>query len=98
MTALGCWAPIMRLRSREEAILEEAFAGVSRVAEAIASLRTKDSLRAFDAAERSYRKTAEALGYTEGQARGWAASLMVRLRAEVAAIVEATIGKLEEVA
>ncbi len=40
----------------------------------------------------------EALGYTEGQARGWAASLMVRLRAEVGALVEARIGKLEEVA
>ena len=88
----------MPLRSREEAILEEGFAGISRVAEAIASLPTKDSLRAFDAAERSYRKTAEALGYTEAQARGWAASLIVRLRAEVAALVEARVGKLDEVA
>ncbi len=84
--------------TREEAILEEAFAGISRVAEAIASLPIKDSLRAFDAAERSYRKTAEALGYTEGQACGWAASLMVRLRAEVAALVEARVSKLDEVA
>ena len=88
----------MPVRSREEAVLEEAFAGVSRVAEAIASLPAKDSLTAFDAAERSYRKTAEALGYTEGQARGWAASLMVRLRAEVAALVEVGVGKLDEVA
>ncbi len=88
----------MPLRSREEAILEEAFASILRVAEAVAFLPIKDSLRAFDAAERSYRKTAEALGYTEGQARGWAAVLMVRLRIEVAALVEARVGKLDEVA
>jgi len=88
----------MAFRSEEEAILEEASAGILRVADAIASLPTKDSLRAFEAAERSYRQTAQDLGYAEEQARGWAASLMVMLRAEVAALVEARVGKLEEVA
>jgi len=55
-------------------------------------------LRAFDAAERSYRKTAQDLGYAESQARGWAASPVVRLRAEVAALVEARVGELNDVA
>ena len=55
----------MPLRSRQEAILEEAFAGISHVAEAIASLPTKGSLRAFDAAERSFRKTAGAFRYLD---------------------------------
>ena len=59
---------IVAARSREEAILEEAFAGISRVAEVITCLPAKDSLRAFDAAERSYRKTAQDLGYAESQA------------------------------
>jgi len=89
---------IMAARSREEAILEEAFADISRVAEVIACLPAKDSLRAFDAAERSYRKTAQDLGYAESQARGWAASPVVRLRAEVAALVEARVGELNDVA
>ncbi len=88
----------MALRSREEAILEEAFAGVSRVALAIGSLAAKDRLRAFEAAERSYRKTAQDLGYAEGQARGWAASLMVRLRAEVEVLIEPRAAKLDDVA
>ena len=88
----------MAVGSREEAILQEAYVGISRVAEAIASLSDEDSLRAFDAAERSYRKTAQDLGYAEGQSRGWAASLLVRLRAEVAALVEARIGELDNVA
>jgi hypothetical protein len=82
----------------EEAVLEEAFAGILRVAEAIAFLPAEDVSRAFAAAERSYRQTAEDLGYAEGQARGWAASLMVRLRAEVAVVTAARARTLEDVA
>ena len=88
----------MASSSREEAILGLAFAGISRVAEAIACLPAEDILRAFAAAERSYRKTARDLGYPESQARGWAASLIARLRAEVAALVEAGLGELNDVA
>jgi hypothetical protein len=89
---------VMALTSREVAILEEAVAGISRVAKAVASLPARDHSRAFEAAERSYRKTARDLGYAEGHASGWAASLMVRLRAEVAALVEARAGNLDDVA
>ena len=74
--------------SREEAVLEAACAGISRVAEAVASFPVRDRSRAFEAAERSYRKTARDLGYAEGQASGRAASLTVRLCAEVAALVD----------
>jgi hypothetical protein len=77
----------MASKSNEEAILQEAVAGISRVAKAIASLPVGDRSRAFEAVERSYRETARNLGFAEGQASGWAASLVVRLRAEVAALV-----------
>lgn len=96
LTLLGVFS--MALMSEEEAILAEAVSGISRVAEAIGSLSARDCLRAFEAAERSYRKTAQDLGYTEEQASGWAASLTVMLRSEVAALVEARLTELDNVA
>lgn len=68
----------------EEQIFEAAIAGVSRVAEAIAAVPDENQVRALEAAERSYFKAALDLGYGEAQAQGWAATIMDRLRAEVA--------------
>jgi hypothetical protein len=73
----------MAPRSEDEEILEMAIDGISRVAEAIAAMPVEDRVKAFEAVERSYCETALDLGYEETQAQGWAAALMVRLRAEV---------------
>jgi hypothetical protein len=68
----------------EEAILEAAIAGVSRVAEAIAAVPDESRDKALEAAERSYFNAALDLGYGEAQAQGWAAAIVDRLRAELA--------------
>jgi len=47
-------------------------------------MSVKDKVTALKAAESSYYKTALGLGFTAGQAEGWAAMVMVRLRAEIA--------------
>jgi hypothetical protein len=73
----------MVLASEPQAVLDAAFAGINRVAEVIASLSDEDWPKAFAAAERSYAKTARDLGYSQGQAEGWATALLVRLRSEV---------------
>ena len=74
---------MMAGRPEVELVLDAAFAGVSRVAELIVSLRDEDRSKAFAAAERSYFKTCRELGYSEGQALGWASSLLMKLRSEV---------------
>jgi hypothetical protein len=66
-----------------ESVLDAAFAGVSRVAEFIVSLPEEDRQQALAAAEQSYFKTARELGYSEGQALGWASSLLTKLRSEI---------------
>lgn len=73
----------MARRAEVESVLDAAFAGVSRVADLIVSLRDEDRSKAFAAAERSYFKTCRELGYSEGQALGWASSLLMKLRSEV---------------
>jgi len=88
----------MPLKFKEEAILEAAYVGISRVAGVIVSLPAEDRLTAFSAAERSYCKTVQDMGYGEAQARVWAASLTVRLRTEVSELVEAQLSKLHNVA
>ncbi len=66
-----------------ETVLDAAVAGVSRVAELIASLPDEDRQKAFDAAGRSYFRTAVELGYSEEQALGWSLSLLTKLRSEI---------------
>ena len=54
--------------------------GLPKLAEVIAGLPEEKRRRAFDAAEKSYVKTACELGYAEADARAWAAAVMFRLR------------------
>jgi hypothetical protein len=69
--------------SEREEILEAAIAGIPQVAQTIADLPVEDSERAFAAAERSYQKTAESLGYEEPVAHHWVLAVMARLRQDV---------------
>ena len=69
---------------KREEVLESAIGGISRVAEAIAAIRSEDRAKALDAAERSYRQTALDLGYREAVAQEWTAAVMFRLRTELA--------------
>ncbi len=67
----------------EEETLEAALAGIPRVAEAISAMPVEDMAKALEAAEHSYYQTALDLGYGEAQAKGWAATIMVRLLEEL---------------
>ncbi len=74
----------MAAGSQEERTLEAALAGIPRVADAIAAMSSAgDVAKALEAVARSYCNTASALGYADGQAQGWAATVMVRLREEL---------------
>jgi hypothetical protein len=66
-----------------EKVLESAVAGISQVAQVIAGLPVEQRENALNAAERSYRQTAQDLGYEEAAARAWAAAVMFRLRTDV---------------
>ncbi len=85
----------MKSKLKHEVTLEEAAAGVTRVARAIVGIPAKHRQNALGAVERSYRKTATDLGFVEGQAQGWAAAIMVSLRAELEErLLAAAIAKL----
>ena len=68
---------------KEEEVLEAAIIGLPRVAQAIAQMPEENRTTALKAAERSYCQTAADLGYGAGQANGWAATVMARLRGEI---------------
>lgn len=70
--------------SEEEKILEAAVAGISRVAEAVASIPEKARAKALAAVESTYRQTMLDLGYEEGPAKSWVSAMMLRLQAKVA--------------
>ncbi len=72
-----------KILSNNEEILDAIIAGLSEVARIVAAMPAKDVEKALKAAESSYRKSALTLGYSEGQAEGWVATVMVALRAEV---------------
>ena len=74
---------MMTAISKDEEVLETAIAGLSRVAQAIASMPADDRARALEAAERSYHRTALDLGQNESEAQAWVAAVMARLRAEI---------------
>ncbi len=66
-----------------EKVLEAAFAGIPRVAQAIAETPAEQRAKALEAAERSYRQTVQDLGYEEGPVRSWVSAVMLRLQTEV---------------
>jgi hypothetical protein len=74
----------MEFSSESEKILEQAVAGISRVAKTIAEIPTEFREQALEAAERSYQQTVRDLGYTEADAQGWISAMMFRLRKQVA--------------
>ena len=73
----------MKSKLKHEDTFEKAAAGIPRVARAIVGLPANHRQKALGAVERSYRKIAIDLGFGEGQAQGWAAVIMGRLRAEL---------------
>jgi hypothetical protein len=64
-------------------ILEAAVTGIPRVAESIAGISSELRERAFQAAEHSYQRTAQHLGYPQADAQVWISAIMFRLRSEV---------------
>jgi hypothetical protein len=79
---LVVWSSPMTLILEEDEVLSAAIAGVPRVAELIATVPAEDRSRALEAAEKSYLKTAQTLGYRDAGAQQWASAVMLRLRIE----------------
>jgi hypothetical protein len=71
---------------KSDELLRLAFDGVSRIATVIAYMPPRDRERAFTAAEQSYERAAQHLGYTRAAARQWASTVLVRLREQVAEV------------
>jgi hypothetical protein len=69
----------MTLTQQEDKVLSAAMAGVSRVAELLATIPAEERSRALEAAEKSYLQTAHALGYKDAEAELWASEIMRRL-------------------
>jgi hypothetical protein len=65
-----------------EEMLEAAIAAIPRVAQAIAAMPAEHRATAFVAAERSYLKTVQDLGYGEVATQRWVSAVMSRLRME----------------
>jgi hypothetical protein len=70
----------MTLTQQEDEVLSAAIAGVSRVAELVATIPAEDRSRTLEAAEKSYLQTAHTLGYKDAEAELWASEIMWRLR------------------
>ena len=70
----------MTLTLDEEEILSAAIAGVSKVAQLIATVPAEERTGALEAAEKSYLETAHNLGYQDADAQQWASAVMSRLR------------------
>ena len=73
----------MHSKSEREEILEQAAAGISRVAKAIAGLAGEQQNKALGAVERSYLKTLHDLGYGAAAAQKWVTTVMIQLRMTV---------------
>jgi hypothetical protein len=69
---------------KSDEVLRSALAGVPRIATVIAYMPPQDRQRAFTAAQKSYERTAQNLGYTRAAARQWAFTVLSRLKEEVA--------------
>jgi len=81
--------------SEEEEILEAAVTGITRVAEAVASIPEKARAKALAAVESTYRQTMLDLGYEEGPAENWVSAMMLRLQTKVAEQETAKHGPIE---
>jgi hypothetical protein len=81
---LGCFTMVSRLEA--ENIFEAAVTEIPRVAESIAGISSELRERAFRAAERSYQRTAQDLGFAQADAQVWISAIMFRLRSEVTAL------------
>lgn len=73
----------MKSKLKDYGVLEKAIGGIPRIARIIVGMPPDEKRKALDAVEYSYRRTALELGFSEGQARGWASVVMVSLRAEL---------------
>jgi hypothetical protein len=73
----------MDTEAEEFDALENVVIGLPRVAQALIALDSEDKERALAAVERAYQKAAAEFGYSPSQAEGWAAAIMVDLRAEI---------------
>ena len=69
---------------KSDEVLRSALAGVPRVATVIAYMPPQERERALAAAEQSYERTAQELGFTRAAARQWASTVLRRLKEEVA--------------
>jgi hypothetical protein len=69
---------------KADEVLRAALAGVPRIATVIAYMPPQERQRAFMAAQKSYERTAQNLGYTRAAARQWASTVLRRLKEEVA--------------
>ena len=74
----------MTLTQQEDEVLSAAIAGVSRVAQLLATIPAEDRSRALEAAEKSYLQTAHTLGFKDSEAELWASEIMWRLQMELA--------------
>jgi hypothetical protein len=74
----------MALSSESERILEQAVAGIPRIAQVIADFPVELREGALELAERRYQQTVCDLGYAEADAQGWISVVMFRLRRKVA--------------
>jgi hypothetical protein len=72
--------PVMVSGSEDDRTLEAAVGDIPRVAELIAAIAAEHRPAALRAAELSYLRTAQDLGYAEGVAQQWAAAVVSRLR------------------
>ena|ERR1700730_3167886 len=70
----------MTLTLDEDEILSAAIAGVSKVAELIATVPAEERTRALEAAEKSYLETAHNLGYQDADAQQWASDVAIANR------------------
>jgi hypothetical protein len=73
----------MKSKLKDDDVLGRAIGGIPRIAQIIVGMPPDEKRKALDAVEYSYRRTALELGFSEGQARGWASVVMVSLRAEL---------------
>ena len=73
----------MKSKLKDYGVLEKAIGGIPRIARIIVGMPPDEKRKALDAVEYSYRRTALELGFSEGQARGWASVVMVSLRAKL---------------
>ena len=73
----------MALSSESERILEQAVAGIPRIAKVIANFPVEFREGALELAERRYQQTVCDLGYAEADAQGWISVVMFRLRRQV---------------